>query len=142
VKDDVKFTVEGQPATVFDLRPGMNVRAEKIVEAPDVEIVRDRTVIGHAPAAVPSAAATPGTKPRALPASGGAPAASAPSGASPAGVPAAEAGAAAPAGAAGGETPVPVPEPAAGRGPLVWVGLVLAVVIIGLVVFNRSRGTK
>ena len=59
VKDDVKFTVSGSPATVFDLRPGMNVTAEKIVEAPDVEIVRDSTVSGHEPAAAPAAARRP-----------------------------------------------------------------------------------
>ena len=50
VKENVKFTVEGRPGTVFDLRKGMNVSAEKIVEEPDSEITTDTTVVGHAPA--------------------------------------------------------------------------------------------
>ncbi len=50
VKDDVKFTVDGRPATVFDLRKGMTVAVEKIVEEPTVEIAENISVIGHAPA--------------------------------------------------------------------------------------------
>ena len=49
VKDDVKFVVEGKPATVFDLRKDMVVNVEKIVEAPDVEITTATAVTGHAP---------------------------------------------------------------------------------------------
>ena len=49
-EDNVRFTIEGRPATVFDLRKGMTVSAEKIVEAPDVEITADTSVVGHAPA--------------------------------------------------------------------------------------------
>ena len=56
-KDNIRFTVEGRPATVFDLRKGMKVSAEKIVEEPDVEIATDTTVVGHAPAAPLRAAA-------------------------------------------------------------------------------------
>jgi hypothetical protein len=33
-EDDVKFAVNGKPATVFDLRKDMDVSAEKIVEEP------------------------------------------------------------------------------------------------------------
>jgi putative sterol carrier protein len=154
VKDDVKFTVSGSPATVFDLRPGMNVTAEKIVEAPDVEIVRDSTVSGHAPAA-PAAALTPtapnAKTPAALPSTAApgtsAPAAGAPTGA-PAGEPAAPPAAApagepaaAPAAAPAAETPIPAPATESGRSPLVWVGLILVVVIVGIVLFNR-RGKK
>ena len=56
-EDNVRFTIEGRPATVFDLRKGMTVSAEKIVEAPNVEITADTSVVGHAPAAPLQAAA-------------------------------------------------------------------------------------
>ena len=49
VKPDYKFVVNGQPATVFDLRPGMTVSAEKIVEEPSVQIATDTKVVGQAP---------------------------------------------------------------------------------------------
>ena len=49
-EENVKFTVEGRPGTVFDLRKGMKVSAEKIVEEPDSEITADTSVVGHAPA--------------------------------------------------------------------------------------------
>ena len=49
VKDDVKFMVNGSPATVFELRKGMTVSAEKIVEEPKVEVATDSQVVGHAP---------------------------------------------------------------------------------------------
>lgn len=49
VKGDYKFTVDGRPATVFELRKGMVVSAEKIVEVPAVEIASDTTVTGSAP---------------------------------------------------------------------------------------------
>ena len=67
-EDNVRFTIEGRPATVFDLRKGMTVSAEKIVEAPDVEITADTTVVGHAPAlqaAAPRPATAPVTPPAA-----------------------------------------------------------------------------
>jgi hypothetical protein len=50
VKPDYKFNVNGAPATVHDLKPGMTVSAEKIVEAPTVEIATNTKVIGHVPA--------------------------------------------------------------------------------------------
>jgi hypothetical protein len=50
VNGDQKFTVNGQPATVFDLRQGMVVSAEKIVEEPKVEFATDTKVVGQAPA--------------------------------------------------------------------------------------------
>ena len=50
VKDDYKFTIDGNKnATVFDLRKGMTVSAEKIVEEPKTEIVSSTVVSGHAP---------------------------------------------------------------------------------------------
>jgi hypothetical protein len=51
VKDDVKFVLNGKPATVFELKKGMVVSAEKIVEAPEVEITTATRVVGQAPAA-------------------------------------------------------------------------------------------
>ena len=82
VKEDVKFTVNGQPATVFDLKPGMTVSAEKIVEEPKLEITTASRVVGQSPGAAPTMAApaaatsTAGSKPPASAASGSKPAAS------------------------------------------------------------------
>jgi LPXTG-motif cell wall-anchored protein len=55
-RDDMKFIVNGQPATVFDLKKGMTVSAEKIVEAPLVEIASNTAITGHAPKAKAMAA--------------------------------------------------------------------------------------
>ena len=49
VRPDYKFIVNGRPATVTELRPGMTVSAEKIVEEPTVEIAMDTTVVGQGP---------------------------------------------------------------------------------------------
>ena len=70
VKPDYKFIVNGQPATVYDLRPGMTVSAEKIVEEPKLDIVTDRRVVGQAPAPAPAAAPaqTPAPAPAPAPA--------------------------------------------------------------------------
>jgi LPXTG-motif cell wall-anchored protein len=57
VNGDQKFTVNGQPATVFDLRQGMVVSAEKIVEEPKVEFATDTKVVGQAPASMMAAPA-------------------------------------------------------------------------------------
>jgi LPXTG-motif cell wall-anchored protein len=81
VKEDVKFTVNGQPATVFDLKPGMTVSAEKIIEEPKLEITTASRVVGQSPNAAPAMAApaattsTAGAKPPASAASGSKPAA-------------------------------------------------------------------
>jgi hypothetical protein len=45
-----KFIVNGKPATVFQLRKGMMISAEKVVEQPTTEISSNTTVTGHAPA--------------------------------------------------------------------------------------------
>jgi hypothetical protein len=50
-----QFMVNGKPATANDLRPGMTVSAEKIVEEPKVEIALNSNVVGQ------SAGATAGT---------------------------------------------------------------------------------
>jgi len=50
VKDDYKFNIEGnKDATVFDLRKGMRVSAQKIVEEPRTEIASNTVVTGQAP---------------------------------------------------------------------------------------------
>ena len=68
VKENVKFMVEGRPGTVFDLRKGMNVSAEKIVEEPDSEITTDTSVVGNAPAMRAAAPAPAPEPPRPAPA--------------------------------------------------------------------------
>jgi hypothetical protein len=64
VKDDVKFTVNGQPATVHDLRKGMNVTAQKITEEPTIQVAQNSRVTGIAPGAgmagAPPAVESPG----------------------------------------------------------------------------------
>jgi LPXTG-motif cell wall-anchored protein len=76
VKPDYKFMVNGNPASAMDLRPGMTVSAEKIVEEPTVEIATNTQVVGHTPAAT-HAAAAPAPAQRAAPATAAAPAAAA-----------------------------------------------------------------
>ncbi len=49
VKNDYQFTVEGKKATVYDLKKGMIVSAEKIVEEPKVEVASNVAVTGSAP---------------------------------------------------------------------------------------------
>ena len=76
VAQDYKFTVNGQPASVFDLGKGMTVSAEKIVEEPKVEITSGTRIVGEAPAPPPTrkAAAAPVPAPVAAPAPEPAPA--------------------------------------------------------------------
>ena len=49
VAESYRFIIDGQKASVHDLRKGMTVSAEKIVEAPRTEIAQDTIVTGHAP---------------------------------------------------------------------------------------------
>jgi hypothetical protein len=49
VTGDYKFNVEGKEATVFELRKGMQIAAQKIVEEPRTEIAADTVVTGQAP---------------------------------------------------------------------------------------------
>jgi len=44
-----KFNINGQKATVFQLKKGMVISAEKVVEQPTTEISSSTTVTGHAP---------------------------------------------------------------------------------------------
>jgi hypothetical protein len=67
VNDSFKFNVNGQPAGVHDLRKGMTISAEKIVEEPKTEMATNTEVTGHAPAPKMEAAA-PAPAPAAEPA--------------------------------------------------------------------------
>lgn len=51
VQESYRFNVDGKPASVHDLRKGMQVSAEKIVEAPLTEIASNTSVVGEAPPA-------------------------------------------------------------------------------------------
>jgi hypothetical protein len=49
VNDDYRFNVDGRPASVHDLRQGMVISAQKIVEEPRSEIATNTEVTGTAP---------------------------------------------------------------------------------------------
>src|SRR5262245_46638383 len=49
VSESYRFIVNGQKATVHDLRKGMTVSAEKIVEEPRTELASNISVTGQAP---------------------------------------------------------------------------------------------
>ena len=49
VEDYYRFNVGGENASVHDLRKGMRISAEKIVEAPRTELATDTVVTGQAP---------------------------------------------------------------------------------------------
>ena len=51
VPESYKFTVEGKPATVHELKKDMKVTATKIVEDPQVEMSTKTVVTGKAPKA-------------------------------------------------------------------------------------------
>ena len=53
VDENYRFSVEGQKASVHDLRKGMVISAQKIVEEPITEIVSDVAVTGQGPAGAP-----------------------------------------------------------------------------------------
>ena len=137
-EDNVRFTIEGRPATVFDLRKGMTVSAEKIVEAPDVEITADTSVVGHAPA-LQAAAPRPGVTPPAAPTTGALPlpTPAAPDTAAPA----------APRPAAPETTTATPAQPTApetggtGTSPLLWLS-VIAMIIIVIVIVARRKSAK
>jgi hypothetical protein len=75
VKSDYKFTVNGQPATVFDLRKGMTVSAEKIVEEPKTIVSQNTVITGEFPAAPkPERTEIAAAPPRPAPAPSAAPA--------------------------------------------------------------------
>jgi len=49
VNDSYRFRVGDQQASVHELKPGMTISAQKIVEEPTTEIVSNTVVTGHAP---------------------------------------------------------------------------------------------
>lgn len=59
VKPDYTFNVNGRPATVAELRPGMVVSAEKIVEEPRVELTTNTAVTGQGPVSQQARAEAP-----------------------------------------------------------------------------------
>ena len=61
VDENYRFIVNGEKASVHDLRKGMIISAEKIVEEPKTEIVSNTVVIGVAPPP-PAAKAAPAPK--------------------------------------------------------------------------------
>jgi len=74
VQPDYRFTVNGKPASVFELRRGMTVSAEKIVEEPTVEIATNTQVVGSAPKTAPAPAMAQAAAPAPAPAPAAAPA--------------------------------------------------------------------
>lgn len=48
VPENFRFTVQGKPATVFELKPGMKVSATKIVAEPQTDITTKTVVTGRA----------------------------------------------------------------------------------------------
>jgi LPXTG-motif cell wall-anchored protein len=121
VKDSYKFMVDGQPASVHDLRKGMTISAEKIVETPTTEIASNTTVTGTAPRAPVEAAATPAPAPAPV-----APAAPAPAEPAPAAAPAEQA------------TTMPAKLPKTGS-PLPLVGLAGLAFLGASLVLGRLR---
>jgi LPXTG-motif cell wall-anchored protein len=75
VKNDYKFDIGGnQKATIFELKKGMNISAEKIVEEPITLVSSDRVITGHLPAAPVVAKAAPAPEPAPAPVRRAAPA--------------------------------------------------------------------
>lgn len=68
VKPDFKFMVDGKEASVYELRPGMTVSAQKITEEPSVEINANTVVTGHVPPPPPAPAPVAEPAPAAAPA--------------------------------------------------------------------------
>ena len=164
VPDDYEFTVEGKPATVFELRKGMRVSAVKIVEAPRTEVAANTVVTGEPPAPVATASApvsapapasaTPAPAVTPAPSETPAPGGSTPAGSAPAGSAPAPNTATAPAGApatavtpASADTPAPAAEPASApsepsRSPVLLIGLGVAVLIACVIGFRSMNRKK
>ena len=149
-EDNVRFTIGGRPATVFDLRKGMTVSAEKIVEAPDVEITADTSVVGHAPAlqaAAPRPPAAPATEALPLPAPAAHDAA-APAAPRPAAPETTTATPAEPAAAAPETTTPTAAQPAApetsgtGTSLLLWLSVIAMIIIVIVIMARRKSGTQ
>ena len=63
--DNNKFTVDGKPATMYDLKPGMVVSGDKIVAEPTVECASNARLVGQNPVSpyTAPASATPAVAP-------------------------------------------------------------------------------
>jgi hypothetical protein len=48
-----KITIEGKPATTFDLKKGQTLQATIVTDAPHTVITESKTVVGQAPPATP-----------------------------------------------------------------------------------------
>jgi hypothetical protein len=124
--DPVKFyDGSGKEMTVFDLRKNMRIKATKITEAPQVELVTDVAVTGTAPVQTAAAAQAPAAaQPAPRPAAPAAPAAAPPPAAQP----------------AAAEPPKKLP-PTASFLPLLGVaGLVSLLTGLGLSLRRRANG--
>jgi hypothetical protein len=135
-KDNVRFTIGGRPGTVFDLRKGMTVSAEKIVEEPDVEITADTTVVGQAP---PMQAAAPQPAPETKVPTASQPAVPETKVAETSPPAAPETPAPTAAQPAAPETPTPTaaqptPPESGRRSPLLWLGLIALLIVVVIVV--------
>jgi hypothetical protein len=62
-RPDMKFKVDGRDATVFDLKKGMKISVEKIVEEPKTEVASNTIVTGSVPPAKEVVAQTPAPAP-------------------------------------------------------------------------------
>ena len=163
VTDDYKFMVGGKPATVFDLRKGMRVSAQKITEEPRTVVTANTVVTGELPppvqtAASPAPSAAPVPKPAPEPVRTTEPAPAPTRAAEPAPAPAtesaraaapapaaAEPAAAAPAAAAPAPAAEPAPapaEPAQTGSTLLWIGLIIVLLsacYFGFRALKRAR---
>jgi LPXTG-motif cell wall-anchored protein len=135
VQESYRFNVNGQKATVHDLRKGMIVSAEKIVEEPRTEIVSNTVVTGHAPPEPKRVMAeTPRQLEQPAPARAPAPSHKAAPAAAPASAPAAAPAEAAP--AASAERAEPATELPKTGSPVPLVGL------LGLLLTGASMGLR
>ena len=73
VEDSYRFTVEGKPASVYDLRKGMTISAQKIVEEPMTEISTNTQVVGQGPRTAPARTEVAQASPQARPTAAAAP---------------------------------------------------------------------
>jgi LPXTG-motif cell wall-anchored protein len=128
VDKNYHFNVEGKSATVFELRKGMNISAEKIVEEPTTELATNITVTGQAPAK-PAMARAPTSQeltPSRAPSAPAAPAA-----------PVERASAAPPASQSAAEAPAKLPKTGS---PLPLIGVLGLVLIAGSFGLRKLRG--
>ena len=153
--DDYKFIVDGRPATVFELRKGMTVSAEKIVEEPRTVVTANTVVTGELPppvqtASSPVPSAAPGPKPAPEPVrpteAAPAPTRAAEPAPAPATEPAPSAAPAPAAAAAPAAAPAPATEPASTPAQptqtgstLLWIGLVVVLLIACYFGFRAMR---